>query len=255
MSFIMVVCFALGIMCLIYYGVITSYAGIGTSFAWFWLCAGFGSAIVGLVIRYVIKHGIKIPIFVKYVAAAGIFFAVCLFLLLEGLIISGSRQKAEPGADYLIVLGAQVRGRIISKSLKKRLDTAYDYLISSPDTIAVVSGGKGTGEDISEAEAMKNYLMSMGISPSRIILEDKSTNTVENIRYSRLLLNGDNPDVVIVTSSFHVFRAVKIARRQGIEHVRGLAAPSDLILLPNYYIREAAGILKDFVYGNISILY
>jgi len=253
MSVLAVICLALGIICLVYYGVITFYAGINTSFAWFWLCAGFAFVIAGFVIVYVIKHGIRIPFFIRSIAAAGVCLAVCIFLLLEGMIISSSRQKAEPGADYLIVLGAQVRGRVISKSLKKRLDTAYDYLISSPDTIAVVSGGKGPGEDISEAEAMKNYLVNMGLSPSRIIMEDKSTNTVENIRYSRMLFNKDNPSVVIVTNSFHVFRSVKIAQKQGIEKVRGLAAPSDLILLPNYYIREAAGVLKDFVYGNISI--
>lgn len=253
MSFLAVICFVLGIICLIYYGVITIYADINTSFAWFWLCAGFGFIIAGLVISYVIKHGIKIPFFIKCIAAAGVCLAACLFLLLEGMILSSGRQKAEPGADYLIVLGAQVRGRVISKSLKKRLDTAYDYLISSPDTIAVVSGGKGPGEDISEAEAMKSYLVNKGLSPSRIIMEDKSTNTVENIRYSRMLLKKDNPEVVIVTNSFHVFRALKIAQKQGIENARGLAAPSDLILLPNYYIREAAGVLKDFIYGNISI--
>lgn len=253
MSLLAVICFVLGIICLIYYGVITSYAGINTSFAWFWLCAGFGLVIAGLIIRYVIKQGIKIPFFIKFVAAAGICLALCLFLILEGMIISCYRQKAEPGADYLIVLGAQVRGRVISETLKRRLDTAYNYLISSPDTIAVVSGGRGPGEDVSEAEAMKNYLVNKGISPSRIIMEDKSTNTVENIRYSRMLLEKDNPSVVIVTNGFHVFRAVKIADKQGLENARGLAASSNIILLPNYYIREAAGILKDIVYGNISI--
>lgn len=253
MAVLYVVSSVLGILCLIYYGVITVYAGINTSFAWFWLCAGFGFVIAGIVIAYVTKHGIRIPLIIKCLAAAGIILAAVVFLLLEGMIISSSRKKADTGADYLIVPGAQVRGTTISKSLKKRLDVAYEYLIESPGTIAVVSGGRGPGENISEAEAMKSYLLSRGISPSRIIMEDRSTSTVENIRFSRMLLDKDEPSVVIVTNSFHVFRAVQIARNQGISNVQGLAAPSDRILLLNYYIREAAGVLKDLVYGNIRI--
>lgn len=251
MSLLSGVCLILGIACLMYYLVMIVYAGINTSFAWFWLCAGLGFVIAGFIIRYVIKHGIKIPMFIKCIAAAGIILATAVFIILESMIIGSSTKKADAGADYLIVLGAQVRGTVISKSLKRRLDTAYGYLINSPDTIAVVSGGKGSGEDISEAEAMKNYLLAKGISKARIIVEDRSTNTVENIRYSRMLLQKENPRVVIVTNGFHLFRAIKISHKQGINNVQGLAAPSDRILLINYYIREAAGLLKDFVYGNI----
>jgi len=253
MAVLFVVSLILGFLCLIYYGVITVYAGVNTSFVWFWLCAGLGFIIAGIVIAGVIKYGIKIPLILKYLVAAGIILVAAVFLFLEGMIISSSRKKALAGADYLIVLGAQVRGTTISKSLKKRLDTAYDYLMESPGTIAVVSGGQGPGENISEAEAMKSYLISKGISPERIIMEDRSTNTVENIRFSRMLLDKDEPSVVIVTNSFHVFRAVKIARNQGISNAFGLAAPSDRILLLNYYIREAAGVLKDLVYGNIRL--
>jgi uncharacterized SAM-binding protein YcdF (DUF218 family) len=251
MTLLLVVCFILGIFCLLYYGVITIYSGVNTAFAWFWLCAGAGCIIMGLIIGYVIKHRINIPLFIKGIAFFAALTAIAVFLIVEGLIIASSAKKAEPGADYLLVLGAQVRGTVITKSLKKRLDTAYDYMISSPDTMVVVSGGKGPTEDISEAEAMYNYLLDRGLDPSRIIKEDKSTNTVENISFSKKLLTKDNPQVVIVTNSFHIFRAVKIAHKQGIANARGLAAPSDRILLLNYYIREAAGVLKDFIFGNI----
>lgn len=244
-------CLILGIICLLYYLVITIYAGINTSFAWFWLLAGAGCIVFGLALNYIVKHGIKIPLFIKCIFAAGVFAAASLFIILEGLIISSSSKKADAGADYLIVLGAQVRGTVVSKSLQKRLDAAYIYLTDNPDTVAIVSGGKGSGENISEAEAMKNYLTAKGISPSRIIMEDKSTNTEENIRFSRKFFKKENPKVVIVTNNFHVFRAVKIAHKQGIGSAQGLAAPSDIILLINYYIREAAGVLKDFLYGNI----
>jgi uncharacterized SAM-binding protein YcdF (DUF218 family) len=251
MSFLFGSCLLLGVICLLYYGVITIYAGINTAFAWFWLCAGLGFIIISLIISYVIKHGIRIPVLLRFITISVVLSAICVFLIIEGMIINSSMKKAEPGADYLIVLGAQVRGTVVTKSLKKRLDTAYEYLTSSPDTIAVVSGGQGTGEDISEAEAMKRYLVAKGLSQSRIITEDKSTNTEENIRYSRLFFKKDNPKVVIVTNSFHIFRALKIAHKQGIFNAQGMAAPSDRILVVNYYIREAAGVLKDFLYGNI----
>lgn len=251
MSFLLGSCLLLGVISLLYYGVITIYAGINTAFAWFWLCTGVGFILISIIINYVIKHGIRIPVILKFITITVVLSAICVFLIIEGMIISSSMKKSAPGADYLIVLGAQVRGTVVTKSLKKRLDTAYEYLTSSPETIAIVSGGQGTGEDISEAEAMKRYLVAKGLSQARIVMEDKSTNTEQNIRYSRMLFKKDNPRVVIVTNNFHIFRAEQIAHKQGLLNAQGMAAPSDRILLVNYYIREAAGVLKDFLYGNI----
>jgi uncharacterized SAM-binding protein YcdF (DUF218 family) len=198
-----------------------------------------------------IKNGIKLPNFWRFLVVITVSISFCLFLILEGTIIYYSAKKADPGADYLIVLGAQVRGTTITKSLKKRLDTAIDYLEDNPETVVIVSGGQGTGEAVSEAEAMKKYLVLKGIKASSIITEDKSTNTNENIRFSRNLMKGDNSSVVIVTNGFHIFRSLSIARKQGLSGVQGLAAPSDRILVINYYIREAVGVLKDFLFGNI----
>jgi uncharacterized SAM-binding protein YcdF (DUF218 family) len=251
MGILFALCLLSGILCLLYYGVITIYAGLSTAFAWFWLCAGAGLIILSIIINYLIKHEIKLPNMLRYLIITVVSVGLCIFLIIEGTIIYYSARKAEPGADYLIVLGAQVRGTVITKSLKKRLDTALDYLQDNPKTIVIVSGGKGIGEDISEAEAMKNYLTAKGIEASRIIEENQSTNTNENILYSRKLMKGENPSVTIVTNGFHVFRALSIARKQGLTEIQGLAAPSDRILVINYYVREVVGVLKDFVFGNI----
>jgi uncharacterized SAM-binding protein YcdF (DUF218 family) len=116
--------------------------------------------------------------------------------------------------------------------------------------VAIVSGGKGSKEAITEAEAMHLYLMTKGIQPTRIIQEDKSTNTKENIHFSKAFLK-DNATVAIVTNGFHIFRATSIAKKQGITLVQGLAAPTDLLLSINYYVREAVGVLKDKVFGNL----
>jgi uncharacterized SAM-binding protein YcdF (DUF218 family) len=251
MSLLVGICFILGVLCLIYYGVITAYAGLGTAFAGFWIFAGVGLILLGCLLIYLSVHPIKLPNLGRYIITGMVAGGLCIFLLIEGTIVYYSNKEAEPGADYVIVLGAQVRGTTVTKSLKKRLDTAVEYLADNKETLVIVSGGQGSGEDITEAEAMSIYLKSKGIPENRIIMEEKSTNTAENIKYSKMLIKGDESRVVIVTNGFHVFRALSIAKKQGLSQAQGLAAPSDRILILNYYIREAAGVLKDFLVGNI----
>lgn len=241
----------LGILCLLYYCIITIYAGVGTAFAWFWICAGLGFLLLSVIIRYIMSHGIKLPALVRFLFLGGLCVGICIFILLEGTIIYYSTKQAKAEAEYLIVLGAQVKGTVVSKSLKKRLDTAIDYLEENPKTRVIVSGGQGPGEYITEAEAMMRYLAGRGIAQDRIIKEDRSTSTYENIRFSKLLMEDEEASLVIVTNGFHVFRALSIAKKQGLTKAEGLAAPSDRLLILNYYVREAAGLLKDFVFGNI----
>lgn len=139
----------------------------------------------------------------------------------------------------------------MSKALKRRLDTALIYLNDNPDSKIIVSGGQGKGEEISEALAMKNYLVSMGINEMRIMMEDQSTNTEENIRFSQSFINGKNQKIVVVTNKFHVFRATLIAKKQGMINVEGLGAPTDDILVIHYHVREFFAIVKDKIVGNI----
>lgn len=251
MGLLFVVCLLAGILCLAYFGIISLYAGMGTAFAWFWVCAGIGFLLLAIVLRYMTNHDIRLPGFLRFLMLVGVTIGVGLFLFLEGTIIFYSSRKADADADYLIVLGAQVRGTTVTKSLKKRLDTAADYLAGNPGTKVIVSGGRGSGEDISEAEAMYRYLKQKGIADARILKEDQSTNTEENIRFSKKLMEDENASVAIVTNGFHIFRSVSIAKKQGLSQAQGLAAPSDRILTLNYYVREVAGVLKDFIFGNI----
>ncbi len=251
MSILFVLCILGGIFCLVYYGSITMYAGVGTAFAWFWICAAIGLILIGIVIIYIMKNEIKLPSLIRHIVITIIAIGVCFGLLLEGTIIYHSQKEAKPGVKYLIVLGAQVRGDRITKSLKYRLDTAKEYLNANLETKVIVSGGQGPGENLSEAEAMSRYLVEHGIDESRIIMEGNSTNTVENIQFSKSLLPSDNTSIAVVTNGFHVFRSICIAKKQGLTNVQGLAAPSDQILTINYYVREAAGVMKDLLFGNI----
>ena len=150
----------------------------------------------------------------------------------------------------MIVLGAQVNGTKVSKALRYRLDAALEYAMDNKDTKVIVSGAQGYKEDITEAKAMRDYLVENGLEEERIIMEDKSTNTNENIKYSKKLM-AQSDYVVIVTNRFHLYRGVHIAKKQLTQKVEGLGADTGTMLFLNYYVREAFAIVKDRLVGHI----
>jgi uncharacterized SAM-binding protein YcdF (DUF218 family) len=193
----------------------------------------------------------KLPHGLQRVITIIIVLGVLSFIIVEGCIISSYRAKGEPNLDYLIVLGAQVKEKGPSAALKFRLDTAYDYLVENENTLCIVSGGQGANEPHSEAQGMYDYLVEKGIAKERIIMEDKSTDTSENIAFSSVFLDMEKDRVGIVTNNFHVFRGVHLAKHQGIRNVCGIAAPSNIYFQLNNMVREFFGILKDLVCGNL----
>lgn len=159
------------------------------------------------------------------------------FIILESVIVAGSKTDAPPNAQYLVVLGAGVYNETPSPIYQARLDAALGYLLENPDTIAVVTGGQGPDEDITEAVAGARSLEAGGISRERILLEDTSTNTSENVRFA-LEHIPEGSLTVMTTNEFHVFRSRQIARRQGLD-AYGLAAPTPGRGLKTiYYFRE-----------------
>lgn len=243
----------LAIFCFGYFAFAASYAGLASSFLWFWPMAGIGFSIFALLI-YI---GKKRQWLVKMPRWLLVFFAVCvcigviLFSALETCVILGMNYHPKENADYVIVLGAQVRGTRVTKSLKKRLDAAYDYAVKYPKCKVIVSGGQGPGEDIAEAEAMRIYLLEKGLEEERILVEDKSTTTKENLLYSKDIIQDETAEVVIVTNNFHAFRALKLAGKLDYQQVSILPASSDNRLLLNYMVREAAALIKEKLLGNI----
>lgn len=168
------------------------------------------------------------------------------FGVLQWKIAQYSQMKAPNHADYLIILGANVKGTVPSSTLQSRIDTAAIYLKKNPKTIAIASGGKGSGEDISEAEAIKKELLKKGINQSRILLESQSTNTYENIKFSKKLLPRNAKTGVVVTNRFHLYRALMIARDQHL-NIYGLAASTPLLAIPRSYLREYLAITKYYL--------
>ena len=192
-------------------------------------------------------------------AGRGIMIASVVFVtacVLYAGVLSFKMYKAMSNApektDLIVVLGCQVRGETPSRMLRHRLDTAYEAMQKHPDALCVVSGGKGSDELISEAEAMRRYLVAKGADESRIVMEDKSTNTFENIKFSFQITDklGYDRDITIVTDGYHQYRAGLIARKQGAENVTSYSAPTEFKFQATYWVREWMGLSRFFVLGR-----
>lgn len=183
---------------------------------------------------------------------------LCLGLLaaaITGVIIHrGGQGQPEKECQYVIVLGAGLRGTTPSMILTERLSAALDYLTAHPDAIAVVSGGQGAGEDISEAQAMFDYLTSRGIDPERVWMEDQSTNTRENLQYSLELIEnrtGVRPESAgIISNEFHLYRAGLFAREQNLTSIPIPAKTQFFPLYINYFLREIVAVWYYTVLGG-----
>lgn len=184
------------------------------------------------------------------VSAVTVFFAagfLTAFIISCFMVGSIMDKPSEPRPAVL--LGCKVNGTEPSLMLTRRLEAAYGYLSENPDTYIVVSGGKGKGEDISEAECMKNYLEKRSIQSERIIMEDRSTDTFENLNYSKKILDdmGAGDEIVIITDSFHQLRASMIASKTGLK-TSSVSSQTPLYLLPTYWVREWFGVVEQVVF-------
>ena len=151
--------------------------------------------------------------------------------------------KKRRGADYIIVLGAGVIGTRVTPLLAARIDKGIELLHDNPDAVLILSGGQGPGEDIAEGEAMARYAEQKGVDLGKIIVEGKSTSTEENLLFSRELMDRDRPRVIVVTTAYHVFRALLLAKQQGLKCV-GFGAKTKWYFTLNALIREFVGYLS-----------
>lgn len=186
----------------------------------------------------------------KFLVGCGIILGAITFLAIveTGCIVSANLKKPAENATA-VVLGCRVYGERASLSLVERLEAAYDYLVENPKAACVVSGGQGSGENISEAECMYRWLVEKGIDEKRIYKEDRSTSTEENIAFSKYVIkeNGLNENIAIVTSEYHSYRAGVLANKNGISY--GTAPGKTAIwLFPTFYVRELYGILAEWIF-------
>ena len=170
-----------------------------------------------------------------------------------GFLYSAAHPRQEPVCSHIVVLGAGVNGTTPSLSLRERIEAAYDYLSRHPDTVAVLSGGQGPGEEITEAACMYRELTAKGIGADRLLLEEHSGSTIENLQFSLDLLEaktGTRPQRIgIVSSEYHLFRAGLFAGELGLESCGIPAKTGRVTLRANYYLREVAAVWKYLIFG------
>lgn len=245
-----VILFLTGALFLVYFLCIAFFVGHGTNFYFIWLILGAGA----MALSFLIKKGIwenHVPGWFRRLFVTLVCLGSVLFVIVEGCILSGFSQKGPDGLDYLVVLGAQVKRSGPSKALQYRLDEACVYLEKNENTKVIVSGGRGSDEHISEAQGMYDYLVEQGIAPERIIKEDQSKNTFQNLTFSARFLDKEKNSVGVVSNNFHIFRAVKIAQKAGYGNVCGIAARGEPFLQYNNMMREFLGVMKDLLSGNM----
>ena len=226
----------LGILCL-GYGIIVRAVASGTGFFMVWLACGLGFFIIAGLTYFEIFGKLPKPLCI--VGGVIIILGVALFISVEVLISTGFNEDGDKNLDYIIVLGAQIHSNgAPSTVLKYRLNKAIEYLNDNPDTLCIVSGGQGYNEPITEARGMSDYLIKQGIDENRIIIEDKSLNTNQNIKYSMEKVDISDKKVGVVTNNFHVYRATLIAKKQGLKDGEGIAAPTTKLYIPNKRILD-----------------
>jgi uncharacterized SAM-binding protein YcdF (DUF218 family) len=167
-----------------------------------------------------------------------------LYALIVGVLMAVYAFRAPIGGETVIVLGCKVNGERPSGMLIERLDIAAAYLEENLSAVCIVSGGQGEGEDIPEALAMYRYLTGeKGIAADRVLMEDGSKNTVENLRFSAAILEqkGLGTEVALVTNGFHQFRAALYAAKAGLD-ARAVNVSTGVFALPTFYVRELIGV-------------
>ena len=182
---------------------------------------------------------------------AAVLFSVCIIYVVVMLGAMTTFSLHTPNTDStLIVLGCQVNGTTPSSMLRLRLETAYRYLVDNPETKCIVSGGKGSNEQISEAQCMYNWLTEKGISSDRIYMEDKSANTRENISFSEEIIEkeGLNENIAIVTDWYHELRAAIITDKLG-HSCSAVSAPTPFYLSANFTTRELFALANEIVFN------
>ena len=235
-----------GAISLFYYLVCLAYAGIRLSFVWIWLLFGGFCFIRAHMLTRKMQGRTRIhpPKWLVWAYRIGVTAAVVLFVMVESQVVASMNAQPKDNLDYVIVLGAGMRGTTPTRPLLLRIQRAYDYMMENPGTMLIASGGQGANEDISEAQCIRDTLVQMGLDENRILLEDKSRDTIQNIRNSYELIEDKNSEVGIITNGFHIWRSVSIAQSQGHENVSGVPAKTLMPVGIHYTVREFFGYVK-----------
>ena len=244
----------IGIIFIIYFIALTSMLGYFNLFNLIWVFLG-----ILFIIFYKYKTSIllmtnKIHKAFKIIFSLIISFILLSFVITTILLIQNARDDNIENANYIIILGAGLdRRNPLNPSvlLNRRILKSIDYAKNNSNVIIIVSGGIGRNSIFSEAEVMSRVLQTNGISVNQILIENNAANTHENLIFSSELVSGLDKKIIIASSGFHLLRSKLIAKKIGYKNIGTLSASTQIILLPNYIIREYFAIIKEFIVGNI----
>lgn len=246
-SIIKTILYVLGAICIAYGCIVVSLIGFSSWVNFFYGFVG----IVLVVLALLFDKIIKIPKVVLIIAGLLIAIAVVNFTIFEVKLLTFNATPSDD-AEYVIVLGCKVNANGPSVELSRRIDAASEFAKAHPNATIIATGGKGHDEPMEESTAIQLGLVSRGVPIDRILFELKSTSTKENLEYACDVVSkmgmGDlkKKNVVIVSSSFHLYRASKIAEGLGFEQLSYIGATGKKILLPQYYTREyGANVLQN----------
>ena len=215
--------------------------------------------LMGLVLFYTLLPlaAVRFPrgaMLAKRIVTTAVLLGLLVVGITEGLIIRASFGDPDIPVDFVVVLGAKVNPTGPSVSLWDRIHGAYDYLSTHPDVIAVVSGGQGSDEPVTEAQVMYEELTGMGIPGERIWMEDRATSTWENLHFSLDLIEektGTRPTTLgVLSSEYHLFRAGMFAKQCQVEFVGIPARTSRPSQMVNHFMREVAGVWHYILLGG-----
>ena len=241
---------ALAIWSFVYFFVCVIYAGIRLSWVWLWLLISLFSVarVIMLKTEAEGKPLIRIPIVLRIVYRCFYIAGIVFFLVVESRIVDAMTADPPQDLEYVVVLGAGLRGREPSNTLRMRIKRAGEYMEENPDTILIASGGQGSDELISEAECIREQLVeNYAVDPERIILEDRSRDTEENLYNSLVIIGRTDASTGIITSSFHEYRAMGIAEHSGYKNVHSVPATTLLPVGIHYLVREFFGVVEQMI--------
>lgn len=226
----------------------------GYSFSGF-VCLGIAGVVLGYYLLGLLgRNHIMLAKVMKTVLSCLLCVGLLAAVLTMAVIHKASLGDPNTKNEYLVVLGAGVRGTTPSTILSNRIDAAISYLQKNPEVICIVSGGKGNGEDISEAQCMFDHITAAGIDPERLWMEDRSTSTWENFTYSLELIEaktGSRPErISVLSNEFHLYRAGLVAEKCGIAISGVPAKTSRLSLQINYTMREITAVWYYVIFGG-----
>ena len=246
-----------GILVLAYYVFILFTTGVNIINFFVLLLGVILVSIYFLDIRYEKRRNIDIYMRWRKRVVRLIILAVSLVSIASFTMLIFGTNKNLDKTDVVMVLGAGLEGDKVSEMLKTRLDGAVDYVDKNKDyDFIIVSGGKGHDELISEAEAMRRYLVDKGIDNNKIILEDKSTSTFENFKFSKEIIESktglyiEDMDIKVFTNGFHTMRSYFLGKRLSYGTLSTYGTKTPYTLAPYYYFREIFAFAKSIVFDK-----